>query len=92
MTQVQKLPQALPQTLPLNQILAGDCLELLPTIPDASIDLVFADPPYNLQLGGNLTRPNHSLVAGVDDHWDQFTDFKAYDDFCAPGCPNAAAC
>ncbi len=68
--------------LPLNQILSGDCLEILPTLPKASVDLVFADPPYNLQLGGGLTRPDHSTVAGVDDAWDQFEDFKAYDDFC----------
>jgi len=67
--------------LPLNQILSGDCLEILPTLPKASVDLVFADPPYNLQLGGGLTRPDHSTVDGVDDAWDQFEDFKAYDDF-----------
>jgi len=69
-------------TLPLNQILSGDCLEILPTLPKGSVDLVFADPPYNLQLGGGLTRPDHSTVDGVDDAWDQFEDFKAYDDFC----------
>ena len=48
---------------------------------DASVDLVFADPPYNLQLKGNLHRPNNTLVDAVDDHWDQFDSFRAYDQF-----------
>ncbi|MEM9496093.1 MAG: DNA methyltransferase [Pseudomonadota bacterium] len=51
------------------------------TLPDESVDLVFADPPYNLQLGGGLTRPDQSHVDGVDDDWDKFASFKAYDDF-----------
>ena len=67
--------------LPINQILQGDCIEVLKKLPDHSIDLIFADPPYNLQLGGDLVRPNQTLVDGVDDHWDKFDDNKAYDTF-----------
>jgi modification methylase len=62
-------------------IIAGDCLAELAKLPDKSVDLVFADPPYNLQLGGDLHRPDNSKVDAVDDHWDQFESFKAYDDF-----------
>ncbi|MGX7926678.1 DNA methyltransferase [Tsuneonella sp. HG094] len=67
--------------LPLGRILAGDCVEAMRRLPDASVDLVFADPPYNLQLGGDLNRPDGSHVDAVTDHWDQFASFKAYDDF-----------
>ena len=62
-------------------IIQGDCIEQLKKIPDRSVDLVFADPPYNLQLGGDLLRPDNSKVDAVDDHWDQFESFKAYDEF-----------
>lgn len=65
----------------LNSILAGDCLEELRKIPSESVDVVFADPPYNLQLGGGLTRPDQSKVDGVDDDWDKFSSFAAYDEF-----------
>lgn len=67
--------------LPLNQILVGDCVDLMRSLPSASMDVIFADPPYNLQLGQKLYRPNNSLVDGVDDAWDKFTDFAAYDQF-----------
>ncbi len=67
--------------LPLDQILRGDCIPLMQMLPSASVDCVFADPPYNLQLRGELRRPNDSLVDGVDDDWDRFTDFAAYDTF-----------
>lgn len=67
--------------LPLDQILLGEAVEKLKTLPDNSVDLIFADPPYNLQLGGNLLRPNNSKVDAVDDHWDQFESFEAYDKF-----------
>ncbi|WP_209347124.1 site-specific DNA-methyltransferase [Pontixanthobacter sp. CEM42] len=67
--------------LPLGKILSGDCVEAMRSIPDASIDLVFADPPYNLQLGGDLNRPDGSQVDAVTDDWDQFDSFKIYDDF-----------
>ena len=67
--------------LPLGRILAGDCVEAMKRLPTASVDLVFADPPYNLQLGGDLNRPDGSHVDAVTDHWDQFASFRAYDDF-----------
>lgn len=66
----------------VNSILLGDCVEQLKTLHDKSVDLIFADPPYNLQLGGDLHRPNNSKVDAVDDHWDQFESFRAYDEFC----------
>jgi modification methylase len=65
----------------LDQILVGDCLTELQKIPAGSVDLVFADPPYNLQLGGDLTRPDQSKVDAVDDHWDKFDSFAHYDSF-----------
>ncbi len=67
--------------LPLNRILRGDCVEVLSDLPEDSIDLVFADPPYNLQLQKDLWRPNMTRVNAVDDTWDQFPDFAAYDAF-----------
>ncbi len=67
--------------LPIDTILNGDCLEELAKLPDRSVDLVFADPPYNLQLGGELLRPDNSKVDAVDDHWDRFESFEAYDRF-----------
>ncbi len=67
--------------LPRNEILIGDCIASLEKLPPESVDLVFADPPYNLQLEGALTRPDHSLVDAVDDAWDQFASFSAYDAF-----------
>jgi modification methylase len=75
-----------------NQILQGDCLTELKKIPTGSVDLVFADPPYNLQLNGDLTRPDQSKVDAVDDAWDKFASFADYDTSPAPGSPNAAAC
>jgi len=67
--------------LPLDQILRGDCIDMMRMLPAASVHCVFADPPYNLQLRGELRRPDDSLVDGVDDDWDQFADFAAYDAF-----------
>ena len=67
--------------LPLNTILQGDSTELLKKLPSQSIDMIFADPPYNLQLKGNLHRPDHSKVDGVTDAWDKFDTFGAYDAF-----------
>jgi modification methylase len=69
------------QKLPLNQILKGDCIEVLNSLPEKSVDLVFADPPYNLQLQNELHRPNMTKVAAVDDHWDRFDSFEVYDQF-----------
>lgn len=62
-------------------IIQGDCIEALRGLPDKSVDLIFADPPYNLQLGGDLHRPDNSKVDAVDDAWDQFASFEAYDKF-----------
>lgn len=67
--------------LPLNQILQGDCVENLNALPERSIDLIFADPPYNLQLQNELHRPDMSKVRAVDDRWDKFDSFQAYDEF-----------
>jgi modification methylase len=67
--------------LPENTILTGDCVEVMRTLPDASVDLIFADPPYNLQLDGALHRPDATTVNMVDDDWDDFGSFRAYDDF-----------
>ena len=64
-----------------DTIIQGDCIEVLRSLPDRSVDLVFADPPYNLQLGGDLLRPDNSRVDAVDDAWDQFESFAAYDAF-----------
>ena len=65
----------------LDKIIAGDSIEVLRSLPDNFADLVFADPPYNLQLGGDLTRPDNSRVDGVDDDWDKFGSFAEYDAF-----------
>ena len=65
----------------LNSIIKGDCVAALEALPDHSVDAIFADPPYNLQLGGTLHRPDQSLVDAVDDEWDQFASFEAYDAF-----------
>lgn len=67
--------------LPLNQILGGDCIEVMNALPAGSVDLIFADPPYNLQLRGDLHRPDNSRVDAVDEHWDQFASFATYDAF-----------
>lgn len=65
----------------LNKIYQGDCIELLKQIPDKSVDLIFADPPYNLQLNGELYRPNQTKVDAVDDEWDKFSSKEEYDKF-----------
>jgi modification methylase len=66
---------------PRDTILVGDCIAEMMRLPEASVDLVFADPPYNLQLEGALSRPDQSVVDGVDDAWDKFADFAEYDAF-----------
>lgn len=68
-------------TLKTNRIYQGNCIDILNGLPEASVDLVFADPPYNLQLGGDLLRPNNTRVDGVDDAWDRFEGFADYDTF-----------
>ncbi|PSJ61422.1 site-specific DNA-methyltransferase [Pseudaminobacter soli (ex Li et al. 2025)] len=65
----------------LDTILKGDCVAALNKLPEKSVDVIFADPPYNLQLNGDLHRPDQSKVDAVDDHWDQFDSFAAYDAF-----------
>jgi modification methylase len=67
--------------LPLDRILQGDCIAQMARLPDKSIDMIFADPPYNLQLGGDLFRPEGSRVDAVDDDWDKFDSLAAYDGF-----------
>jgi len=67
--------------LPLNQILAGNCIEILNSLPENSVDLAFADPPYNLQLQNDLYRPDLSKVDAVNNEWDQFGSFEEYDLF-----------
>jgi len=62
---------------------SGDCIDIMRAMPDKSVDMIFADPPYNLQLGGDLHRPDNSLVDAVNDEWDQFESFAAYDAFCS---------
>lgn len=64
-----------------NKIICGDALEILPKIPPETFDMVFADPPYNMQLQNELYRPNRTKVDAVDDEWDQFDSFEQYDHF-----------
>jgi site-specific DNA-methyltransferase (adenine-specific)/modification methylase len=68
-------------SLAINTIHQGDCVALLKQIPDNSVDLIFADPPYNLQLNGELTRPNQTKVDAVNDEWDKFASMEIYDTF-----------
>lgn len=65
----------------LNKIIKGDCVKVLKGMPSNSVDLIFADPPYNLQLQGDLYRPNQTKVNAVNDEWDQFSSFNEYDEF-----------
>jgi modification methylase len=78
-----RVPQGrVPQDrVPHDRVLVGDCLSELAKLPSASVDLVFADPPYNLQLDRELLRPNNTRVDGVDDDWDKFASFTEYDRF-----------
>jgi modification methylase len=73
--------RAAKRELPLDTILEGDCVSEMARLPDRSVDMIFADPPYNLQLGGELFRPEGSRVDAVDDDWDKFDSLTAYDDF-----------
>src|SRR3546814_9776125 len=73
-------PEATP-ALPLDSILRGDCIAMMKALPAKSVDMIFADPPYNLQLGGDLHRPDGSHVDAVTDDWDKFDTFAAYDAF-----------
>jgi modification methylase len=70
-----------PGELPLDRIVMGDCIETMRALPAKSVDLIFADPPYNLQLGGDLSRPDGSHVDAVTDDWDKFDSLAIYDRF-----------
>ena len=70
-----------PGALSLDEIIKGGCIETMARLPPECVDLVFADPPYNLQLESSLSRPDQSLVDGVDDDWDKFASFSDYDNF-----------
>ena len=76
-----RLARAVQRELPLDTILQGDCVAEMARLPDKSVDMIFADPPYNLQLGGELFRPEGSRVDAVDDEWDKFESLAAYDNF-----------
>src|SRR5688572_26499779 len=73
--------QDLTAELPLDTILMRDCIEAMRSLPAKSIDMIFADPPYNLQLGGDLNRPDGSHVDAVTNDWDKFDSFAVYDAF-----------
>jgi modification methylase len=72
-----------PVAIEADRLLRGDCIAEMAKLPDACIDMIFADPPYNLQLGGDLSRPDGSHVDAVTDDWDKFDSFTAYDRFTA---------
>ncbi|HEX2804135.1 MAG TPA: site-specific DNA-methyltransferase [Sphingomicrobium sp.] len=74
-------PSAAKRELPLDTILQGNCIAEMARLPDKCVDMIFADPPYNLQLGGDLFRPEGGRVDAVDDEWDKFDSLAAYDDF-----------
>ena len=76
-----RAPRNVSEPSETHRILVGDCVAEMAKLPSASVDLVFADPPYNLQLQGDLKRPDDSRVDAVDDDWDKFSSFAAYDDF-----------
>src|SRR6266511_3358016 len=76
-----RAPRVSLRSVETNRILVGDCIAEMAKLPAESVDLVFADPPYNLQLQGDLKRPDDSRVDAVDDAWDKFSSFSAYDDF-----------
>jgi modification methylase len=80
-TRVRRAAKPTARELPLDTILQGDCIAEMARLPDKSVDMIFADPPYNLQLGGDLFRPEGGRVDAVDDEWDKFDSLAAYDGF-----------
>ncbi len=76
-----RAPRVSFECIATNRVLVGDCIAEMAKLPAESVDLIFADPPYNLQLQGDLKRPDDSRVDAVDDDWDKFSSFVAYDDF-----------
>ncbi|MBA2919729.1 site-specific DNA-methyltransferase [Sphingomonas sp. MAH-20] len=81
LTKIERRAATRGVALPLDRILMDDCIEAMRSLPDASVDMIFADPPYNLQLGGDLFRPEGGRVDAVDNEWDKFDTFAAYDEF-----------
>src|SRR3974390_3375584 len=77
----KRAPRAVSESPDSARVLIGDCVAQMSKLAAESVDLVFADPPYNLQLRGDLKRPDDSRVDAVDDDWDKFSSFAAYDDF-----------
>lgn len=65
----------------IDTIIEGDCLDILPTIPSESVDLVFADPPYNMRVEGSINRPEGGQFTSVNDEWDRFDSWADYDKF-----------
>ena len=80
-TRRSRAVRSAPKTLPLDQVIEGDCIAAMARLPDKSVDMIFADPPYNLQLQGDLFRPEGGRVDAVDDEWDKFESLATYDDF-----------
>src|SRR6201990_2157731 len=76
-----RAPRVSSKAIERGRVLIGDCVAEMAALPAESVDLVFADPPYNLQLEGDLRRPDNSKVDAVDDSWDQFSSFAEYDHF-----------
>src|SRR5438093_2060052 len=76
-----RAPRVSFECIATNRVLVGDCIAEMAKLPAESVDLIFADPPYNLQLQGDLKRPDDSHVDAVDDDWDKFSIFVAYVDF-----------
>src|SRR5262245_15317357 len=76
-----RAPRVSSKAIESGRVLTGDCVAAMAKLPSQSGDLVFADPPYNLQLQADLKRPDDSRVDAVDDAWDKFASFSAYDDF-----------
>ncbi len=76
-----RAPRRVSESVPPARVLVGDCITEIAKLPAESVDLVFADPPYNLQLQGDLKRPDDSRVDAVTDDWDKFANFSAYDEF-----------
>ena len=68
----------------LNRVIVGDCIEKMNELPPESVDLIFADPPYNLQLNGDLERPDQTKVNGVKESWDKFISISDYDNYSGP--------
>ncbi|MEO1533494.1 MAG: DNA methyltransferase, partial [Pseudomonadota bacterium] len=80
------------ESTPRDTVLTGDCVSVMEALPEGCADLVFADPPYNLQLRGELRRPNHSRVDGVEDAWDRFGSLAEYDAFTRAWLAAARRC